>query len=176
MIATEPIPTELMDELFPMNRIANDTCKVVYYYRASPDRTRVLLGGRVSAMETDPAISGPKLRTDMCRIFPQLEQYKITHSWTGKAAYTFDELPHVGMQDSIHYATGYCATGVSLSSYLGMRTGQKILGLSEGETALDGLPFPTRPFYRGKPWFLPAAVSWYRWHDRFQYYRANKYP
>lgn len=174
VIATDPIPSALMDELFPTDRIVNDTCKVVYYFRPSPDRTRVLFGGRVSARETDPSVSGPKLHQDMCRIFPQLRDYGISHSWTGQVGYTFDELPHVGTQDGMHYSTGYCGTGVSLASYFGMRVGQKILGLSEGATALDGLKFPTRPFYRGTPWFLPAAVSWYRWKDQLELHRAAR--
>jgi hypothetical protein len=49
---------------------------------------------------------------------------------------------------------------------MGMRIGQKILGKAEGKTAFDDLPFPTRPLYTGKPWFLGAAVTWYRWQDR----------
>ena len=173
IIATEPLPEDVVDTLFPTDRIASDTCKVIYYYRASPDRTRILFGGRVSATEARPVISGPRLYEDMCRIFPILRGYRISHSWTGTVAYTFDELAHVGMRDGMHYAMGYCGSGVSMASYLGMRTGQKVLGLAEGRTAFDELPFPTRPFYGGKPWFLPAVVAWYRWHDRKQYERAN---
>ncbi|MFK7854002.1 MAG: NAD(P)/FAD-dependent oxidoreductase [Granulosicoccus sp.] len=172
IIATEPLAPDLMDELFPTDRIASDTCKVVYYYRSSPDRTRVLFGGRVSASETDTAISGPKLAEQMCRIFPQLSQYKITHSWMGQVAYTFDELAHTGVHDGVHYAMGYCGSGVSMASHLGRRLGQKVLGLAEGKTAFDGLPHPTRPFYTGKPWFLPATVAWYRRLDRKQYEKA----
>jgi hypothetical protein len=55
-----------------------------------------------------------------------------------------------------------------------MRMGQKVLGLAEGRTAFDDLPFPTRPFYTGRPWFLPAAVAWYRWRDGQQRKRAGQ--
>ncbi len=173
VIATEPIAPDLMDRLFPTNRIASDTCKVVYYYRPSPDRTRILFGGRVSAGETNAAISGPRLYQDMCRIFPELADYAITHSWAGQVAYTFDELAHTGVHDGVHYAMGYCGSGVSMASYLGMRAGQKMLGLKDGRTAFDDLPFPTRPLYTGRPWFLPATVAWYRWRDRMQWRRAQ---
>ncbi|MCG7201769.1 hypothetical protein MD273_18745, partial [Marinobacter pelagius] len=54
----------------------------------------------------------------------------------------------------------------SMASYLGMKAGLKILGSPEGQTAFDDLKHPTRPFYFGKPWFLPAAVSWYRFVDK----------
>ena len=39
IIATEEIPAEIMARVMPKNRIVSDTRKVVYYYRASPDRT-----------------------------------------------------------------------------------------------------------------------------------------
>lgn len=171
IIATEPLPKALMDRLSPQDRIASDTRKVVYYYRPSPDRTRIVFGGRVSANETDPHGSGPRLFQDMCRIFPELADYKITHSWMGTVAYTFDELAHVGVHDGVHYAMGYCGSGVSMASYLGMRVGQQILGLREGRTPFDDLPFPTRPLYTGTPWFLPPMVAYYRWRDRRQHGR-----
>ena len=174
IIATDVLDTVMVNELFPTNRIASDTCKVIYYYRTSPDRKRILFGGRVSATETNPLLSGPKLLKDLYRIFPQLEGTKISHSWTGTVAYTFDEMAHTGQHNGIYYSMGYCGSGVSMASYLGMRLGQKVLGLVEGKTAFDDLPFPTRPLYNGRPWFLPAVVSWYRMQDRIQYQRAAR--
>ena len=166
MIATEPLEPGLMDRLIPRNRIVSDTKKVVYYYRASPDRRRILFGGRVSLNETDPRNSGPKLHADMTAIFPELASVKISHSWCGLVAYTFDELMHVGQHDGMHYAMGYCGAGVGTASYFGMRVGQQALGLKEGATALDDLTFQTRPLYYGNPWFLGPSVFYYRWRDR----------
>lgn len=174
IITTAALPPEVMDRLFPTNRIASDTCKVVYYYRPSPDRTRVVFGGRVAAHEVGAQAGAPKLYESMCRIFPELRSYGLSHSWSGTVAYTFDELAHTGVHDGVHYAMGYCGSGVSMASYLGMRAGQKVLGLREGRTAFDGLKNPTRPMYYGKPWFLPAAVAWYRWRDRQQCAQAAK--
>ena len=174
IISTEELDPVVVDELFPTNRIASDTCKVIYYYRTSPDRKRILFGGRVSATETNPLLSGPKLLEDLYRIFPQIEGIKISHSWTGTVAYTFDEMAHTGQHNGMYYSMGYCGSGVSMASYLGMRLGQKVLGLVEGKTAFDDLPFPTRPLYNGRPWFLPAVVSWYRMQDRIQYQQAAR--
>ena len=166
IIATEPLVEDVMDRLMPTDRVYSDTCKVVYYYRATPDRKRILFGGRVSSGETDPVKSAPKLRADMLRLFPELHSVRISHSWMGFVAYTFDSLAHNGKHEGIHYAMGYCGTGVSMASYLGMRTGQKVLGRSEGVTGFDSIKFPTRPLYNGKPWFLPATVAWYRYRDK----------
>ena len=166
IIATEPLPRDVMARLMPKGRIVSDTRKVVYYYRASPDGRRILFGGRVSHDETDPTISGPRLRAELVRIFPELAATRISHSWCGFVAYTFDELAHTGRHDGLHYAMGYCGSGVGMAGYLGMRIGQQVLGLREGVTAFDGLAFQTRPFYRGNPWFLAPSIMYYRWRDR----------
>ncbi len=166
VIATEALSLELMGKLFPTGRLIADTRRVVFYYGPSPDRRRVIFGGRVSSGECDPKTSGPLLHAEMTRIFPELSKVAIAHSWMGFVAYSFDELAHTGTHDGVHYALGYCGSGVGMASYLGTRMGQRVLGQREGQTAFDGLPFPTRPFYAGKPWFLSAAVAWYRWRDR----------
>ena len=67
VIATEPMPRDVMNALIPQGRIVSDTRKVVYYYRLSPDGTRMVFGGRVSSAETDPRVSGPLLHAEMAR-------------------------------------------------------------------------------------------------------------
>lgn len=166
IIATEPLPEAAVRKLIPGNRIVSDTRKVVFYYRASPDRRRILFGGRVSVSETDPAVSARLLHVELVKIFPSLAEVGVTHSWCGFVAYTFDELMHVGCHEGVWYAAGYCGSGVGMGSYLGMRLGQQVLGRAEGRTAFDGLPFITRPFYAGNPWFLAPSVHFMRWRDR----------
>ncbi len=166
VIATEPLPESTMARLMPKGRNITDTRHVVYYYRPSPDGRRILFGGRVSLGETDPRKSGPKLHQAMSTLFPELVETRISHSWCGFVAYTFDEMMHVGWHDGLHYATGYCGSGVGMASYLGMRLGHKVVQSDQGETAFDGLTFPTRPFYTGRPWFLSAAVWYYGMRDR----------
>jgi glycine/D-amino acid oxidase-like deaminating enzyme len=167
IIATELLDPALANRLSPKNRVLTDTRKLVFYYRLSEDRRRVVFGGRVALKETDPKVSAPRLHAHMTRIFPELAATKISHSWMGFVAYTFDTLPHLGrMNDGLHYAAGYCGSGVSLASYFGTRLGQQILGKAEGRTALDGVSFPTRPFYSGNPWFLGPTIVFYKLRDR----------
>ena len=165
IIATEELPRGVMARLIPRNRILSDTRRVVYYYRASPDGRRILFGGRVSHAEIDPRISAPLLKAELVRLFPELADVGISHSWGGLVAYTFDTLAHIGRHDGIFHAMGYCGSGVGMAGYLGMRVGQTMLGRPEGATGFDGLRFQTRPFYRGTPWFLGAAVAYHRWRD-----------
>jgi glycine/D-amino acid oxidase-like deaminating enzyme len=166
IIATDPWPKEKMLALIPKDRVLSDTRKLVFYYRLSPDLTRMLFGGRVAYMENNPRVSAPRLHDWMTLIFPQLKPAKVTHSWMGYVAYTFDTLPHIGKQDGLHYAMGYCGSGISLATYFGMRIGQQVLGRAEGRTPLDNIPFPTRPLYSGNPWFLAPSIFYYRIRDK----------
>ena len=166
IIATEPRPADEMRKLIPNDRMVSDTRRVVFYYRLSPDQRSILFGGRVAYMETNPLVSAPRLHQCLTEILPRMKDVRITHSWMGFVAYTFDTLPHLGKQDGLYYAMGYCGSGVSLATYFGMRIGQQVLGKAEGKTALDNVPFQTRPLYSGNPWFLAPSVWWYRVLDR----------
>ena len=165
VIATEVLPINFISSLFPTNRHITDTCRVVYYFRPSPDRKRIIFGGRVSSREISLSKSAPLLLKDLKRVFPDLPELKISHSWMGYVSYTFDHLPHTGSEDGLYYSMGYCGSGIALSSYLGMKLGKKVIGDNDGETAFDSLKFPTRPFYNGRPWFLPAVVELYKFRD-----------
>ncbi len=165
VIATGPLPHELMQRLMPKGRVVSDTRKVVYYYRPSPDGRRIVFGGRVSHQEIDPSKSAPRLRAELVRLFPELADQPLSHSWMGFVAYTFDTLPHIGKHAGVYYAMGYCGSGVAMASYLGMRVGEKLLGSTAGSTGFDGVTFQTRPLYAGNPWFLAPSVAYYRWRD-----------
>jgi glycine/D-amino acid oxidase-like deaminating enzyme len=165
-ICTERIGTEQVRALIPNGRNISDSRRVVVYYRPSADGERIVFGGRAALSEPDPLTCVARLKTMMTRIFPQLRTVRIDHAWAGWVAYTFDTMPHLGEREGIHYCMGYCGQGVPLAPYFGMKIGQQMAGLAEGRTALDGLPFPTRPYYRGKPWFLAPSVWAYRTLDQ----------
>ena len=166
MIATQELDPALVSKLCPKARVMSDTRKLVFYYRICPDNRRILFGGRVALKETNPDVSAPRLHKAMCKIFPELQHTQITHSWLGFVAYTFDTLPHFGVTDGLHYAMGYCGSGVSLASYFGRRLGEKVLGREAGKSPLEGVDFRTRPFYFGDPWFLAPSVLAYQLRDR----------
>jgi glycine/D-amino acid oxidase-like deaminating enzyme len=161
-IATEPLGADRVRSLIPHGRNIVDSRRVVVYFRPSADGERLVFGGRAALAETDPLACVPRLRQMMDQIFPQLKTVRVSNAWVGWVAYTFDTLPHLGQHDGIYYCMGYCGQGVPLAPYFGKRIGQQMLGLAEGRTALDGLPFPSRPYYFGKPWFLAPSVLAYR--------------
>lgn len=162
MLATESLSPELVRSLIPNDRMVWDTRKVIAYFRTSPDKTRLIFGGRAALSESDPFSSLPRLYQMMTKVFPQLMGVKVSHAWMGYVAYTFDEMPHIGVHNGVHYCMGYCGSGIATASYFGMRAGLQIAGSSEGKTPLDNLRFSTRPLYYGKPWFLAPAIFYYK--------------
>jgi glycine/D-amino acid oxidase-like deaminating enzyme len=168
MIATEPLPDGVAERLIPKQRVITDTLELVVYYRLCPEGRRVLFGGRVSLSETDPKVSAPRLRNLMIQRFPELAGVRISHSWMGFVGYSFDHMPHIGKHNGIHYSMGYCGSGISLASYFGRKAGLNVVGDPEGETAIDTISFPGRPYYRGNPWFLAPSIFYYRWKDKLK--------
>ena len=126
----------------------------------------MVFGGRVSLRETDPKKSAVKLHRAMCALFPELKSVRVSHSWMGFVGYTFDTLAHCGEDNGLHYAMGYCGSGVGMASYLGMRMGQKAAGREKHLSAFERISFPTRPFYTGNPWFLAPSVLAYQFRDK----------
>jgi glycine/D-amino acid oxidase-like deaminating enzyme len=165
MIATEPLAPELLDRLLPGKHVLGDTCRLHHYYRRSPDRRRILFGGRAGANQTDPRRSGRHLYRRLAALFPELAGVRISHVWTGVTGYTFDTMPHMGVHDGIHYAAGFVGSGAAMALYLGHKTGLRVLGSQEADNVFDTLNHPTRPLYYGKPWFLPFAIAYFGWRD-----------
>lgn len=165
MIATAPLSSNLMATLMPKGRMLSDSNRLLCYFRPSPDNTRVLFGGRPAYTDIGPQRAAGRLARYMTRIFPELRDVELSHSWFGYIAYTFDRLPHVGERDGMHYAMGYCGSGVVMSTWLGRKAALRLLGQPEGRSAFANIAHPTSPFYFGKPWFLPVVQAWYQGAD-----------
>jgi len=167
IIATEPLKPETMARLMPKKRLLAGSQRIVSYYRPSPDGTRIIFGGRAFASGGEQAdrVNARHLHQAMTNVFPELSNTKLTHSWHGMLAFSFDKLPHVGKIDGLHYAMGYCGVGVGRATWLGHKAALKILGSPEGESVFDTIAFQTRPLYFGTPWFLPLTIAYYRIAD-----------
>ncbi len=166
MIATEPLAPEVIARALPQPRIVEDYRTNIDFVRRSPDGTRVLFGGRTGGPARDLGAKAQRLRECLVRLFPDLAGARISHAWTGRCAATFDSMPHIGLRDGVRYAMGFNYMGIPMGTWLGYKAALGILGRADAATAFDGRPFPTRVFYRGQPWFVPAVMAYYDWKDR----------
>ena len=102
----------------------------------------------------------------MLKVFPALADTAVTHAWDGLIGYTFDEIPHLGCTSKgIHFALGYCGTGVSRATYFGNKIALQLLGDPEGRTAFDDLAFPAFPLQPVAKMAVPVVETWYRFRD-----------
>ncbi|WP_271553051.1 NAD(P)/FAD-dependent oxidoreductase [Bradyrhizobium sp. CCBAU 45394] len=164
-ICTEELPSDLRRSLIPNDRAVVETRRVTNYYCISPDGKRLLFGGRARFYPLTARQSATVLHTQMIARFPQLADVKVSHSWGGCVALTFDFLPHIGKLDGVHYALGCNGSGVTMMSYLGHKVARQILDRPEAEPSSYAAPLQTHPLYHGRPWFMPLIGTYFQLRD-----------
>jgi len=174
IIATAPLSNNLMSQLMPKQVMCSETRKLHYYYRPSPDGTRILFGGRDGTIAGNPSWPSSSLRRALADIFPVLDGVDITHSWYGYVAMHRDMIPRVFSRHGVRYAAGYCGSGVVWARWAGQKAAWQILGDERGASALDFRPPPLVPLFNGKPWFLPAVYAWMTLQDRLNTGRRRR--
>lgn len=165
MAATEKLPPELLLKQLPHRRTVIDSNLDIDFFRPAPDSPRLLFGGATANGLKDPAAIAALLHRRLARALPDLADVKLSHVWTGQCAGTFDMMPHIGCHDGIWYGMGYNFAGLPMGSFFGLKIAQKILELPAEPSAFEAATFPTLPFYRGNPWFLPLAMRYFAWKD-----------
>lgn len=169
MVATEPLPKDVIARLMPHRRNYVTSREIVNYFRITPD-DRLLFGGRARFAMSTPKIdmeSGGILRATIARMFPPLADVRIDYCWGGLVDMTRDRLPRAGERDGLYYSMGYSGHGVQIA----VRMGQVMAGLLSGkpvESPWVGLEWPAIPGHFGKPWFLPLVGAYYRVKDAIE--------
>ncbi len=166
IIATAPLSPNLMATLMPRRFMCVETRKLHYYYRPSPDGKRILFGGRGASLSESQDRVTSRLRQALVDVFPELSETPLTHSWSGNVAMNRDLIPRIFTRSGMHYATGYCGSGVVWARWAGQKVAWQVLGSEKGRSALDFRPPPAIPLYNGNPWFMPAVFAWYELQDR----------
>ncbi len=166
IVATAPLSPNLMGELMPRRMMCTETRKLHYYYRPSPDGTRILFGGRDGTISGDPAWATEALRRAMVDIFPILDETPLDYSWFGNVAMHRDMIPRLFAHGGKRYAAGYCGSGTVWARWAGQKAAFQILGDAAGASALDMRPPAAVPLFNGKPWFMPAVFAWMSTQDK----------
>ncbi len=166
IIATAPLSPNLMGVLMPQRMMCSDSRANHYYYRPSPDGTRILFGGRDGTIAGDPQWPTEALRTALVVLFPELKDTEITHSWFGHVAMNRDMVPRIFSRLGIRYAAGYCGSGVVWARWAGQKAALQVLGEEAGASALDFQPPAAVPLFNGTPWFMPGVFAWMTAQDK----------
>ncbi|MDQ0564357.1 glycine/D-amino acid oxidase-like deaminating enzyme [Rhizobium mesoamericanum] len=168
-ITTGEIPESLFSRLMPSGRVYGNTKRVFSYFRPVPGQRRLMWGGRVGRFASHRSTNAYcHLARDLLSVFPDLSDVPVTHGWGGLIGYTYDEVPHLGRtRDGVHFAIGYCGTGVSRATYFGHKVALQLMEASESATAFDDLNFPAFPIHPVAKRAVPFVETWYRLRDHF---------
>lgn len=168
IVATEPLPPGVAASLFPKGRTYIDNSRRPMSMRLSSDGQRLLFGARTGVPPFQSIRkTAQEVYTDIKFFFPQLEGVRLSHAWPGRCGVTWDMFPHVGVQDGIHYAMGYCFSGLAMAPYLAERAARKILGAKDFATSFAERSFPVAPWYTrlGDNAATRLVIYYYGWAD-----------
>ena len=174
VITTVDIGKDKVQSLLPGGHCMVETRKRYCYYRPTPCGTRIMLGTRAAMHSISAEEALPTLRKMLLEIFPSLEGVEISHCWTGFTGFSFSQLPNLSINKGVYSALGYCGNGVAMAPYLGHMAALKMLNPDHKVTVFESTPLQTRPYYFGKPWFLPIASAYFRAFDLLDYYRRKR--
>jgi len=167
-IASEPLPSEVIDRILPQGHTISDSRRVIMYARREPDN-RIVYGGHGKTDRNGNLIGFEWLVKDAERVFPQLKGIKWAHHWGGRIAITGDHLPHLHEpQPGLLVGLGYNGRGVAMANVMGRVMAQRVLG-----TAPEDLPFPTTgvkkiPFRSLQVMGMPFVIRSMRLLDRLE--------
>ena len=175
IITTDESGIERVNSLMPGGHCIVETRKRYCYYRPTPCGKRIMIGTRAAMHSISAEKALPILQKTLSEIFPELDGVKVSHCWTGFTGFSFSMLPNLGSHNGIYSAMGYCGNGVAMAPYLGHMAALKILEPNKKVTVFEDTSLQSRPYYFGKPWFLPIASAYFKVYDKFDNYRRNKY-
>lgn len=164
VLATEPLPRDLLQALKLNHRLAfNDMRHLRVYGQVTADG-RVVFGGRGAPYhfgsrmsEQDDVVESVhnKIHTTLLEFFPDLKPAAITHRWGGALGVSRDWCPTVSMDQKsrIAWAGNYVGDGVATSNLAGRILRNLIL---HHDDALNRLPLVN---HRSPSW-EPEPMRW----------------
>lgn len=174
IVATEQLPPDLMARTLKNLRTYGDNRRRNNFFTVADDGRRILFGGRTGSLVFDMKSLSEALHADMAFILPLLGDVKLTHGWRGRCSAPLDKFPRFGRLDGIHYALGYCFSGLALAPHLARKLAALIVGDVDGARSnFHREDFPVFPFLVRGPWTLPALTGWYAWRDRPRHFKRK---
>ena len=150
VVATKPIPQDLLLELLPTLRSVVDTKQMFFCFRPCDMDNRLLLASDYFRTD-DNYTQSNRILNSYRKLFPELENIEAEYCWHGNLASTSDRLPHIGMHEGMYF----CATGTfSMALYLGSKIAKRILDADDSSTLFDNMAMQKFPFYSGNPSLL----------------------
>jgi len=164
-IATNPLPSALLEKIIPGRCGLSETRKITYYCRVDAEG-RFVIGGRGKKPDHLDEATRTQLRKAAIARFPALSTVDWPYGWACRVGMTLDDLPHLHhLSPGIWSSYGYCGRGMAMGTAMG-----RLLAKAVSEGDADGLAYPVTPIRRlpFHPLRQSAAslvIGWYRLRD-----------
>ena len=131
IVATEPLPQSIVDEINPKDLAVCDPNFVLEYFRLTADK-RLLFGGRIRYFGHDAATIEQRLKPKMLRVYPQLSQFSVDYAWGGTIGVTINRVPQLGkLGRGVFFSQGYSGHGVNVTHLAGQIMAEAVAGTME---------------------------------------------
>jgi glycine/D-amino acid oxidase-like deaminating enzyme len=163
VLATEPLPATVWDELAWAGRetVTDGRHLLVYAQRTADDR--IVLGGRGAPYRFGSGTGGERgharthahLERELRALFPAAAGATVTHRWGGVLGVPRDWMPSVGFDRTrgLGWAGGYVGDGVGCSALAGRTLADLVLDRATEETTLPWVG------HRSRAW-EPEPLRW----------------
>jgi gamma-glutamylputrescine oxidase len=166
IVTTQPLGEERSRALIRNGAAVADMNWILDYFRVLKD-TRLLFGGRVSYSGIDPMDSSRVMLRRIHKVFPQLGDARIEHSWGGYLDITTNRAPHFGrLGSNAYFIQGLSGHGMVISAIAGKLASEAIAGSAERfdmYSRIKHVNFPGGPLFRRPA--LVLAMLWFRLLD-----------
>lgn len=131
IIATEPLPENIIEEINPKDLAVCDPNYVLEYFRLTADK-RLLFGSRIKYFSDDKEYIEKQLRKKLSKIYPKLADIRVDFAWRGTIGVTINRVPQLGkLAPNIFYSQGYSGHGVNMTHLAGKIIAETITGTME---------------------------------------------
>ncbi len=155
MVATEPLPESVFDEIGLGGRptFSDDRFMVIYGQRTEDNRLAFggrgvpyLFGSKISSSAELHLPSHELLRSTLVDLFPQLGDTEITHRWGGVLGIPRDWVPGLRFDRGTGQGVlgGYVGEGVAASNLAGRTMAELIVGSETDRTSLPWVGVQSR--------------------------------
>ena len=167
MIATEPLPAERVETIAPAGRPMVEHCHSPCWIRAErgPHADTLRRAQRRAARRPRPQGAQPARRHGADRACPgRREDQPLLDRQDGLSPSTCCPIPGATTVSNTPWAGA--APACPWGPIWAIRPRSGCSATRRRRAPSTGGPFPARPFYTGRPWFLPLAVAWHKRKDR----------
>ncbi len=161
IVLTEPVPDVIEELGWTGGESITDGRVLVHYFRTTRDDRivfgwgggRPVAGARTNGRaEVDGSLTGD-LRAALVRLFPQLENRKLTHAWGGPIDVSPSHVPQVGTlpRGPVQFAFGFTGNGVGPTHLAGRTMAARALDRRDEDSRVPlpdaaGAWVPPEPF------------------------------